>query len=73
MARSFSNTKFLCAFIIKALNKRGFSTAATPHHKEELPREGHMVPDPRTECYRPENVVEEIDAPEVRAMQLKKH
>ncbi|KAJ8898611.1 hypothetical protein K2173_004224 [Erythroxylum novogranatense] len=31
------------------------------------------VPDPRTGCYRPENVAEEIDAVELRAMLLKKH
>ncbi|CAI0395380.1 unnamed protein product [Linum tenue] len=31
------------------------------------------VPDPRTGFYRPENVAEEIDAAELRALLLKKH
>ncbi|KDP28178.1 hypothetical protein JCGZ_13949 [Jatropha curcas] len=31
------------------------------------------VPDPRTGCYRPENVNEEIDAAELRATLLKRH
>ncbi|KAJ9187798.1 hypothetical protein P3X46_003215 [Hevea brasiliensis] len=31
------------------------------------------IPDPRTGCYRPENLAEEIDAAELRAMLLKKN
>ncbi|KAJ9171800.1 hypothetical protein P3X46_015114 [Hevea brasiliensis] len=31
------------------------------------------VPDPRTGFYRPENVAEEIDVAELRALLLKKH
>ncbi|CAL1412218.1 unnamed protein product [Linum trigynum] len=31
------------------------------------------VPDPRTGFYRPENVAEEIDAAQLRALLLKKH
>ncbi|KAJ9158858.1 hypothetical protein P3X46_024402 [Hevea brasiliensis] len=84
MACSFSNAKFLSAFITKA-NRRGFSaTAAAPQgvvstvKKTEEEKIGYSekvawIPDPRNGCYRPENVGEEIDAAELRALLLKKH
>ncbi|CAN1234211.1 Late embryogenis abundant protein 2 [Linum perenne] len=40
---------------------------------EETPAGKHWIPDPRTGFYRPDNVAEEIDAAELRALLLKKH
>ncbi|OAY49505.1 protein SENESCENCE-ASSOCIATED GENE 21, mitochondrial [Manihot esculenta] len=91
MARSFSNAKFLSAFITKTINGRGFSAAAPQGVVPNVPKGGAStvkkiaeekiassekvawIPDPRTGCYRPENVAKEIDAAELRAMLLKKH
>nr|ACV50424.1 late embryogenesis protein-5 [Jatropha curcas] len=88
MARPFSNAKVLSALITKAINSRGFSAAApqagaaarsgvvVKKTREEMARSTEKtswVPDPRTGCYRPENVAEEIDAAELRAMLLKKN
>ncbi|OAY49507.1 indole-3-acetic acid-induced protein ARG2 [Manihot esculenta] len=94
MARSFSDAKFLSAFITKAINGRGLSASAPAAPQggvRSLPKGGASavkkiaeekiasaqkvawIPDPNTGCYRPENVTEEIDAAESRAMLLKKH
>ncbi|KAJ8749643.1 hypothetical protein K2173_026292 [Erythroxylum novogranatense] len=78
MARSFSNAKLLSGMITRAINGRGFAVSAAPN-TAMLKKTGEettkvsWVPDPRTGCYRPENVAEEIDAAELRAMLLKKH
>ncbi|CAN1176219.1 Late embryogenis abundant protein 2 [Linum perenne] len=42
----------------------------TPAGKQRV---SSWIPDPRTGFYRPDNVAEEIDAAELRALLLKKH
>ena len=94
MAQSFSNAKVLSALVSKAINRRGFSAAASAATtKATAARSGapasmikktreeivgstekvSWVPDPRTGCYRPENLSKEIDPAELRAMLLKKN
>ncbi|WCJ22232.1 senescence-associated gene 21 [Euphorbia peplus] len=88
MARSFSNTKVLSNLITSAINGRGFATVAPQvikggaaggglnKKREDVVRpteEVAWIPDPRTGCYRPENVANVVDAAELRAQLLKKH
>ncbi|CAN1176215.1 Late embryogenis abundant protein 2 [Linum perenne] len=85
MSRSFATAGLLSAAVTKAIRNRGFSSSASAAATagrvkktgEETPagkqRVSSWIPDPRTGFYRPDNVAEEIDAAELRALLLKKH
>ncbi|CAN1176216.1 Indole-3-acetic acid-induced protein ARG2 [Linum perenne] len=73
--RGFSSSASAAATAVKG----GAVSAAGRVKKtgEETPagkqRVSSWIPDPRTGFYRPDNVAEEIDAAELRALLLKKH
>ncbi|CAI0579933.1 unnamed protein product [Linum tenue] len=88
MARSISGAKLISAAVTKAITGgRGFSAAAATAgnaaavtaatsgmvKKTGEASKSSWVPDPRTGFYRPENVAEEIDAAQLRALLLRKH
>ncbi|CAN1234213.1 Late embryogenis abundant protein 2 [Linum perenne] len=85
MSRSFATAGLLSAALTNAIRNRGFSSSAAAvttagrvkKTGEETPagkqRVSSWIPDPRTGFYRPDNVAEEIDAAELRALLLKKH
>ncbi|CAN1234212.1 Late embryogenis abundant protein 2 [Linum perenne] len=88
MSRSFATAGLLSAALTNAIRNRGFSSSAaavtTAVKGGAVSAAGRMkktgeetvsswIPDPRTGFYRPDNVAEEIDAAELRALLLKKH
>ncbi|CAN1176218.1 Late embryogenis abundant protein 2 [Linum perenne] len=87
MSRSFATAGLLSAALTNAIRNRGFSSSAAAvttavkggaisaasRVKKTGQRVSSWIPDPRTGFYRPDNVAEEIDAAELRALLLKKH
>ncbi|XP_059298054.1 protein SENESCENCE-ASSOCIATED GENE 21, mitochondrial-like isoform X2 [Lycium ferocissimum] len=84
MARYFSNSKIVSAFIVDsvsaAISRRGYAAASQGAVRsnvmmkksvEESNKTTSWVPDPVTGYYRPESHVKEVDVAELRNMLLK--
>ncbi|XP_009596682.1 protein SENESCENCE-ASSOCIATED GENE 21, mitochondrial [Nicotiana tabacum] len=87
MARSFSNSKLISAFVVDTVSsfvsRRGYASSAGVRGsgvinimmkkggEESSKRTTSWVPDPVTGYYRPESHAKEIDAAELRQMLLK--
>ncbi|CAI0395381.1 unnamed protein product [Linum tenue] len=78
VTRAITNGRGFSAAAAATAGKATPGNAATSGMVKKTGEAGNKVstswvPDPRTGFYRPENVAEEIDAAELRALLLKKH
>ncbi|CAK7348326.1 unnamed protein product [Dovyalis caffra] len=71
--RGFSAVASQGAAVSKARSSAASMVKKTGEEVGKSTEKTSWVPDPRTGFYRPENVIEEIDAAELRASLLKKH